>query len=169
MIIVFAGLYMLFDRHNGSINCGLAKDDMPIQFGGAFAFSLETCTTVGYGLPSSVNSFFEKCQGLQITIYFQMVWSMMFNAFMFAFFYARLGRAENRAMQVVFADKAVVSIVDGYARFQVRLYDLDAQHPVVESHVRLYAIENLRPVPRPLRLVQPNDELGGVSAYCIVS
>jgi hypothetical protein len=165
MIFVFAGIYMLMDRRNNEISCGLTADDVPISFGAAFAFSLETCTTVGYGLPSSVNSLFNTCQALQATVYLQLVWSMLFNAFMFAFFYARLGRSESRATQVVFSNKAVVSVQDGLVRFQLRVYDLDAQHPVVESHVRLYAIERLRPVPRPLRLVQPNDELGGVSEY----
>ena len=116
MIILFAGIYMGFDRRNPELNCGLGIENEPIEFGAAFAFSLETCTTVGYGLPSGTNAFFESCQGIQTAIYFQMVWSMMFNAFLFAFFFTSLGRCDARGAQVLFSDKAVMSIIDGLDR-----------------------------------------------------
>lgn len=86
----------------------------------------------------------------------------MFNAFLFAFFYARIARADNRGAQVVVSNKAIVSVVDGQVRFQVRVYDVDAAHPIVEAHIRMIAIPKTLPVPRPLRLIQPNDELGGM-------
>ena len=58
---------------------------------------------------------------------------------------------------------AIVNISDnGQVRFQVRIFDIDASHPVVEAHVRLYVVNKFRPVPRPLRVLQPNDELGAV-------
>jgi hypothetical protein len=91
-----------------------------------------------------------------------MVWSMIFNAFLFAFFYARVARADNRGAQVVLSNKAIVSVVDGQVRFQVRVYDVDASNPVVEAHIRMIAIMKEQPAPRPLRLIQPNDELGGM-------
>lgn len=162
MIILFAGIYMGFDRRNPELNCGLGIENEPIEFGAAFAFSLETCTTVGYGLPSGTNAFFESCQGIQTAIYFQMVWSMMFNAFLFAFFFTSLGRCDARGAQVLFSDKAVMSIIDGTPRFQVRLFDVDSSHPIVEAHVRMYAVMKDRPVPRPLRMLQPDDELGAM-------
>ena len=162
MILVFAGVYVAVDKKD-THGCGLGADGDPIEFGPAFAFSLETCTTVGYGLPNSVNSFFDsRCGYLQFVIYLQMVWSMMFNAFLFAFFYNRLGRCEARAVQVVLANQAVVNLSpNGQVRFQIRIFDVDAGHPVVEAHVRLLAVHKRAPVPRQLRLLQPNDELGG--------
>ena len=45
-------------------------------------------------------------------------------------------------------------------RLQCRIYDVDSKHPIVEAHVRLYVVMRERPVPRPLRLLQPDDELG---------
>ena len=162
MIIVFAGIYVVVDGRSPEINCGLGIENDPIDFGGAFAFSLQTCTTVGYTLPSGKNAFFESCQGVQTAIFFQMVWSMMFNAFLFAFFYTRLGRCDARGAQVLFSDKAIVSIVEGQPRFQVRLFDVDSERPIVEAHVRLYAVMKDRPVPRPLRLLQPDDTRGAM-------
>jgi len=117
---------------------------------------------VGYGLPNSTNSFFSNCPSLQVVIYFQMVWSMMFNAFLFAFFYTRLAKCDARGAQVVMSSKAIVTVVDGQVRFQVRVYDIDASSPIVEAHIRMYAVAKRRPVPRPLRILQPNDELGAM-------
>ena len=46
-ILLFAVLYMIYDNGNLSTQCGLGIDNGPIHFASAFAFSLETCTTVG--------------------------------------------------------------------------------------------------------------------------
>ena len=172
MILLFAFFYMKVDSRVPTVTCGLGVDGNPIEFGPAFAFSLETCTTVGYGLPNSSNSFFENCPGVQLVIYLQMVWSMLFNAFLFAFFYTRLATSDARGVQVLFSKQAVVSVVDGQVRFQFRVYDIDARHPVVEAHVRLYCLTLDRPVQRALRVLQPNDELGSalfLSMPCVVS
>ena len=108
-ILFFAALYVLFDNVDEQPQCGLGFDQSePLQFGTAFAFSLETCTTVGYGLPNGINSFFEAgCHTLQILIYFQMAWSMLFNAFLITFIYNRLGRSETRGTQVIYSQKAM--------------------------------------------------------------
>ena len=163
MLILFAGFYVWVDQRNSQSNCGLGIAGTPISFRGAFTFSLQTCTTVGYTLPNGINSFFEECPSLQVVIYFQMVWSMMSNAFLFAFFYARLANVNARGAQIVMGDKAIVSVEEGgQIRFQVRVCDIDGAVPVLESHVRLYAILHSQPVPRQLRVLQPNDELGGM-------
>ena len=46
-ILLFAGVYVWYDNLDVNISCGLGKVGEPMQFGAAFAFSLETCTTVG--------------------------------------------------------------------------------------------------------------------------
>ena len=87
---------------------------------------------------------------------------MMFNAFLFAFFYTRIARADTRGNQILFSSRAIVSIVDDQVRFQVRIYDVDAKNPVVEAHIRIYAVAKSKPVPQRLRLIQPNDEFGSM-------
>jgi hypothetical protein len=164
LLCLFAVVYMRMDRRHEESQCGLTFDGKPITYAGAFAFSLETCTTVGYTLPYGTNAFFSHCPGLQSVLFAQMVWSMLFNAFLFAFMYTRLARANRRGAQVLFSKSAIVSCTEqpGQVRFQIRVYDIDAKHPVVEAHVRIYALARDRPVPRPLRLLQPNDEYGGM-------
>jgi hypothetical protein len=154
--------------------------------GPTFSFSLETTTTVGYGLPNGTNGFFEQCPALQSTIYFQIVWSMMFNAFLFAFLFARLAKVENRAAQVIFSNTALLArtmeesdthqymyrdpdnrrspssssgAVGGPWTFSVRVADVDAAYPVVEAHVRIYAKVGSQMIE--LRILAPNDVLRG--------
>ena len=118
--------------------------------------------SVGYTLPSGSNAFFNQCPGIQMLIYTQMVFSMMFNAFLFAFFYTRVGKADSRGNQILFSSKAIVSIVDGQVRFQVRMYDVDALHPVLEATIRMYVVTKSQPVPKRVRVLQPNDEFGSM-------
>ena len=169
LVISFAIIYEAVDRRRPDEECGLGHKGSPIDFNGAFAFSLETQTTVGYGLPGGVNSFFENCPGLQAAIFCQMVCGMLFNAFLFAFFFARLARAEQRGHQVLFSNKAIIEYRNGKWLFHARVYDLDAAQPVVEAHVRLYAlswkmydqqIEHQPHLLHCMRLLQPDDELG---------
>jgi hypothetical protein len=114
------------------------------------------------GLPGATNAFFEaNCPSVQVTIYAQMTWSMMFNAFLFAFFYSILSKSENRSVQFVFADKICMYTKDNKVFLKAQCYDIDSRHPVVETHVRMYAMDKELKV-RPLRLLSPNDETGGM-------
>mmetsp|Transcript_29065 Transcript_29065/g.53176 ORF Transcript_29065/g.53176 Transcript_29065/m.53176 type:complete len:519 (-) Transcript_29065:119-1675(-) len=191
MILVFAGLYIAIDKsHPGDCGLSFTDDDGSIKYGSAFAFSLETTTTVGYGLPGDSNAFFENCPSVQVCIYFHMVLSMMFNAFLFSFFFARLSRCEQRAIQVIFSDKAIVKrefTNGGICRYKLdlRTYDIDSSHPIVEAHVRIYAIKHTPLLVGvssnegyhdlkfdPMRVESPNDELGAmlyISAPHIIS
>jgi len=55
-IIIFALIYRGMDGRRDE--CSLGGESETISFHTAFAFSLETCTTVGYGLPGETNAFF---------------------------------------------------------------------------------------------------------------
>ncbi|GMI37927.1 hypothetical protein TrCOL_g8819 [Triparma columacea] len=167
-ILIFAGFYVAADTVQPDVDCGLTKNSNEILgFSAAFAFSLETTTTVGYGLPGSSNAFFEGCPELQVVIYFQMLFSILFNAFLFAFFFARVARCETRGIQVVFGQKAIIKrLRDGRFTFNFRVYDVDSRCPLVEAHVRLYAIKKdigERDMKfEVMRLSSPNDDLGAV-------
>lgn len=45
ILFMFAGFYVLVDNRNPDVYCGLGPVGSPIQYGPAFAFSLETCAT----------------------------------------------------------------------------------------------------------------------------
>jgi hypothetical protein len=172
MIFFFATVYWYQDHvRYESQDCGLGiQDGMKISLSGAFAFSLETCTTVGYGLPGTSTSFFEKgCSMVQGTIFVEMVCSMMFNAFLLSFFFSLLSKSEARGSQIIFTDKLLVNVGGGrhgplqanqteaYVRLQC--YDIDSAHPLIEAHARMYFLDH-RLKMHPLRLMDPNDDLG---------
>mmetsp|Transcript_23378 Transcript_23378/g.34651 ORF Transcript_23378/g.34651 Transcript_23378/m.34651 type:complete len:646 (-) Transcript_23378:344-2281(-) len=163
IVMIFVGIYMGIDRSYAGTNCGLGQEGNYISFGAAFAFSLETATTVGYGLPGSSNAFFENCAWLQVFIYVQMVFAMMFNAFLFAFFFARLGKCEARGVQVVFSKKCLLSFNEqGKWCLQIRVHDADARYPIVEAHIRIYVKTKFSKELIPLRIAQPDDDMGTV-------
>ena len=57
---------------------------------------------------------------------------MMFNVFLFAFFYNRIARCEARAALVIFSNKAVMRIDSaGKMLLEIQMYDSDSKHPVV--------------------------------------
>jgi hypothetical protein len=94
LIVLFGIIYTSYDNIQLNLACGLGRAGSPITFAGAFAFSLETCTTVGYTFPYNVNAFFKpECSGLQVIIYFQTIWSMIFNAF-FAYLLVQSDRSQ---------------------------------------------------------------------------
>ena len=47
VILIFAYVYTAIDQQFVNTDCGLGEPGNPISWGAAFAFSLETCTTVG--------------------------------------------------------------------------------------------------------------------------
>lgn len=130
----------------------------------SFLFSLFPLQwlTVADGLPGSTNAFFEaNCPYIQVAIYAEMIWSMMFNAFLFAFFFAILSKCELRNVQVVFSDKLCIYSEGGQIYVGARCYDIDAAFPVVESHVRMYVLDKGMRM-HPLRMHFPDDDMGGM-------
>lgn len=85
----------------------------------------------------------------------------MFNAFLIAFFYSQLSKAENRSIQLVFADKLCINVKDGRVYANARCYDLDSAYPVVECHARMYLLDHKLKL-RQLRLSDPNDDTAGM-------
>jgi len=153
LIFFFAAVYYLADRIHVKEDCGLSGDgDEPISKFTAFAFSLETATTVGYGLPGdNSDSFFSACWELQFTIWWQMVFQMFFNSFLLAFFYSRISRSDTRANLVCFSDFATLN----NNNLQIQICDLDRYKPLVESHVRIYCVNHKRLSMKKHRHLQP--------------
>ncbi|VEU35912.1 unnamed protein product [Pseudo-nitzschia multistriata] len=114
------------------------------------------------GLPGNSNAFFESnCNGVQAGIFFQMLWSMLFNAFLFAFFYSQLSKSESRSIQLVFSDKLCINISNHRVFATVQCYDMDSAFPVVEAHARMYLLDHKLQM-KPLRLTKPDDNLGAM-------
>lgn len=101
-----------------------------------------------------------------------MIVQKMFGAFFCSFLFTRLSRTENRSHQIVFSNKAVIrreSTDDGHNSdrlvLEVRVYNMDAKHPVAEERVRMVLVHPSRTETfrktnyARLRIFSPNDEL----------
>ena len=113
-------------------------------------------------LPGNTNAFFEKgCSELQVAIFAQMMWAMMFNAFLFAFFYSLLSKSEFRSTQIIFTNKLAIDCKGGKVFARLQCYDIDSAYPLVEAHARMYLLDHKMKM-HPLRLADPNDDMGGM-------
>jgi hypothetical protein len=86
---------------------------------------------------------------------------MFFNAFLIAFFYSQVSKAENRSIQLVFASKLCINVRRGRVYANARCYDLDAHFPLVECHARMYLLDDKLKIHQ-LRLSSPNDQMNGM-------
>jgi hypothetical protein len=78
---------------------------------------------------------------------------------------SRILRCGKRAgVRVIFSNQAIV----GYRKdlqcpcLQVRLFDMDGRHPVVQATCTMYVITQRSPVPMPLRIIVQADDIGSM-------
>lgn len=171
VILVFAGIYM-------SIDCQASNP--PLSFQESFSFALETATTVGYGLPrDSTGMFFGGCENWTVAIYFQCLIFMIFNGFILGTVMMRVQRANRRARQILFTDKACILCLRGKFQLTFQVFDLQASMPIINSSVRLVAAVYIPPTPnmpafyqtRVMRVTRPDDRTGSklwLSVPCLV-
>ena len=119
IILVFTACYILVDGRGA--NCGLAPEGEQVSFQTAFAFSIETMTTIGYGIPHDSNAFFANCYELTLTVYAQAMVFILLNAALLGIIFARVGRASTRAAQIIFSDKATIRCVRGRFLFSFQV------------------------------------------------
>lgn len=168
MLFIWAGFYM-------SIKDCLEGGDLSFQE--AFAFSLEIATTVGFGLVRN-DMFFAGCDVWIVAIYFECMFFMLTNGLVLGTIMYRLQRANRRAKQIVFANKACILCLRGKFYLSLQVYDLQAGAPVISSSVRLLAVFRETgegsPTPfqtRSMRITRPDDEIGArlwLSVPCTV-
>lgn len=170
-LLLFSGVYFVVDRSSDGCHLGDLEDGVEyihITFQSAFGFSLITASTVGYGFISTGDAFNTECPAFVVAVYFQVLQSLMMNAFVVGVILQQMGRANLRAHQVVFSNKAILKCVKNKFYFSFQVFDLDRRHPVVEAHVRLYCITHPTPEnggkfgTKMMRIQNPNDDLGGV-------
>ncbi|XP_063717955.1 G protein-activated inward rectifier potassium channel 2-like isoform X3 [Symsagittifera roscoffensis] len=105
---------------------------------GAFLFSLETQTTIGYGY----RVISEKCSEGIILLIIQSILAAFFESVLIGMVLAKASRAKKRAETVVFSKMACIGVYDGQLHFSVRVGDIRNNSFLVEAHVRMYLIKS---------------------------
>nr|XP_029511931.1 LOW QUALITY PROTEIN: ATP-sensitive inward rectifier potassium channel 12-like [Oncorhynchus nerka] len=113
------------------------KPCMPTRpgFVGAFLFSIETQTTIGYGFRCVT----EECPAAVVTVVVQSIVGCIIDSFMIGTIMAKMVRPKKRAQTLLFSHHAVISMRDGKLCLMFRLGNMRKSH-IVEAHVRAQLI-----------------------------
>ena len=98
VVVFYAFMFMLADH--SLEGCGIAPRGQRASFYNAFAFALETLTTIGYAVPYDKGDFFNSCPGMLLLIYSGSITYILVNALIVGLIIGRLARASSRANQV---------------------------------------------------------------------
>ncbi|XP_033479260.1 ATP-sensitive inward rectifier potassium channel 12-like [Epinephelus lanceolatus] len=105
-------------------------------FIGAFLFSIETQTTIGYGFRCVT----EECPVAVVTVVVQSIVGCIIDSFMIGTIMAKMVRPKKRAQTLLFSHHAVIALRDGKLCLMWRLGNMRKSH-IVEAHVRAQLIK----------------------------
>lgn len=105
-------------------------------FIGAFLFSIETQTTIGYGFRCVT----EECPFAVVTVVVQSIVGCIIDSFMIGTIMAKMVRPKKRAQTLLFSHHAVIALRDGKLCLMWRLGNMRKSH-IVEAHVRAQLIK----------------------------
>uniref|UniRef100_A0A8C6DX05 Inward rectifier potassium channel 16 n=1 Tax=Moschus moschiferus TaxID=68415 RepID=A0A8C6DX05_MOSMO len=133
--LAFGALFWLIAFHHGDLQNDGADStpcvDNVHSFTGAFLFSLETQTTIGYGSRCVT----EACPAAVLTVIVQSILSCVINTFIVGAALAKMATARKRAQTIRFSYFALVGMRDGKLCLMWRIGDFRPNH-VVEGTVR---------------------------------
>ncbi|XP_063075052.1 ATP-sensitive inward rectifier potassium channel 12-like [Engraulis encrasicolus] len=101
------------------------------SFVGAFLFSMETQTTIGYGYRCVT----EECPAAVAVVVAQCILGCVLDTLMVGTIMAKMVRPKKRAQTLLFSQHAVVALRDGKLCLMWRLGNMRKSH-IVEAHVR---------------------------------
>uniref|UniRef100_H3CG02 Potassium inwardly rectifying channel subfamily J member 4 n=1 Tax=Tetraodon nigroviridis TaxID=99883 RepID=H3CG02_TETNG len=104
-------------------------------FIGAFLFSIETQTTIGYGFRCVT----EECPVAVVTVVVQSIVGCIVDSFMIGTIMAKMVRPKKRAQTLLFSHHAVIALRDGKLCLMWRLGNMRKSHIV--EHVRAQLIK----------------------------
>lgn len=105
-------------------------------FLGAFLFSIETQTTIGYGWRCVT----EECPVAIATVVVQSILGCIIDSFMIGTIMAKIARPKKRNQTLLFSQNAVIALRDGKLCLMWRVGNLRKSH-IVEAHVRAQLIK----------------------------
>jgi len=151
---IFAVFFMMVEEP-----CGLKIQSSFLR---AYMLSVETMMTVGYGVS---DPYMQGCWQGAVIITTQSLLQMLVSACLIGVIFQGISRPQSRANTILFSEKAVIRCIDGAHYLMFRIADLRIQHALIEPHVRCICVHmnqgrESRFEMTPLRLQQPDDELG---------
>ncbi|XP_051851171.1 inward rectifier potassium channel 16 isoform X1 [Antechinus flavipes] len=132
--LIFGLIFWVIALHHGDLlndpNITPCVDNVH-TFTGAFLFSLETQTTIGYGSRCVT----EECSVAVLVVILQSILSCIINTFIIGAALAKMATARKRAQTIRFSYFALIGMRDGKLCLMWRIGDFRPNH-VVEGTVR---------------------------------
>ena len=145
-----------------SDKCGLEiGDNSGRPFVDALYLSIETMTTIGYGVP---DQFYNGCGWGLICVAGQSLIGFMMNAVLFGTVFTRIARAHRRGNSIKFTDKVVIQQVRG--RYFLMFQAMDVRnHQCLQVTAKLWCVRHDWEAENPcqivgMRMLQPDDSIG---------
>ncbi|CAN9508653.1 unnamed protein product [Ophioblennius macclurei] len=137
----FGVLYWIIALAHGDVS-GATNDTLVCvyevrSFSAAFLFSLETQTTIGYGL----RGMSENCMVAIVVVTIQDVISYFIDTFVIGIVVAKMASARKRAQTVGFSNCAVINLRDGFLCLSWRVGDF-RRHHLVEGTARAQLVHS---------------------------
>ncbi len=125
-----------FDKDRGSSGKPWKPCLLHVEgFVGAFLFSIETQTTIGYGWRCVT----EECPVAILTVVVQSIIGCIIDSFMIGTIMAKMARPKKRNQTLLFSHNAVIALRDGKLCLMWRVGNLRRSH-IVEAHIRAQLI-----------------------------
>lgn len=166
MIICFAILFRSVDH----VECKTGITN----FTQAFAFSVSTLFTIGFGTNGG-DIFFGDCIWMQTLITFESLWGILLNAIAIGLIFARFARAQSRANTIILSQCASVRRIRGELYFMIQVCEM-RKHQLVEAHVRMYTVRHDYEQGKhyyfqsyPMRIQHPDDDKGALLLLALPS
>eukprot|EP00041_Stephanoeca_diplocostata_P007203 m.100196 g.100196 ORF g.100196 m.100196 type:complete len:650 (-) comp16777_c0_seq2:156-2105(-) len=166
VFLFFTWIYMLISE-----DCGLQLgENGRSKFSDALYLSVETMTTIGYGVP---DPYYNGCGWGFICVIGQSLLGFMMNAVLFGTVFSRVSRAQRRAVSIKFAPTACIREVWG--RFFLCIQVVEArQYQVISNTVAMYCALQDKYTDTPyqlhyLRTIRPDDTINNNLLMCIPS
>ena len=122
--------------------------------------------TIGYG---TRDVFFDNCWEASVLIFLESIVSILLDCISLGIVYSHISSGRRRATSILFSDRAVIHRVHGELFLAFQVVE-QKKHPLVEAHVRCYAVRDETDAwgrrvefqPCAMRLDKPDDEMGSM-------
>ncbi|XP_043922706.1 G protein-activated inward rectifier potassium channel 2-like isoform X2 [Protopterus annectens] len=135
LIAVYHGDTNLTNNENCNLSCieecNLTCVGCVHSFSSAFLFSLETQTTIGYGL----RVVHDHCTAGIILLLIQSIMGMITHSVLVGCIYAKISRPEKRARTIQFSKYAIIALREGQLCLMYRIGDICCSNGIVGSNV----------------------------------
>lgn len=129
IVSLYAHVYLVISKNYG---CNLEIS----TYTEAWAFSLESMATIGYG---TADIFFGDCKVQIFALGSQVFVNVVVHAVIGGLIYCRLSNPQLRSSTIIFSNKAVIRRIRGKLYFMLQLCEL-RKHQLVDAHIRLYVV-----------------------------